>query len=80
MKKFKITIEQEIELPDNCTVVEGPAGLLIKFGDLYLSPNVDYFQSSKYSVEGMRFYTLDDEIEDMISGSISSEDIEITES
>ena len=79
MKKLRITITQELELPDECTIIEGPGGKLIKYGEAYLSPQIEFMQSNNYSETNMRFEELEENIRDFVSEALVYENEEINE-
>jgi len=79
MKKIRITIIQELELPDECVLVEGIETKLINLKNLYIAPTADFMQSDTYSKKEMKFTELDDEIMDMMYGALSLEKFEIEE-
>jgi len=79
MKKIKITITQELELPDECSIIEGPGGKLIKYGDAYLSPQMEFMQSNNYSETNMLFVELEEKIRDIVSEALVFEKEKISE-
>ena len=79
MKKIKITITQEIEVPDECSVVECAGGKRIKYGSLYLAPEIEYMQSYKHSDNAMHFEELDENMVDFIAEALVFEKEDINE-
>ena len=79
MKKIKITITQELELPDECSIIEAAGSKLIKQGNIYLNPEIEFMQSKIYSKEKMHFEELDENTADFIYGAIISEKKDIGE-
>jgi len=79
MKRFKITITQELELPDNCSVVEAAGVKLIKCGSLYFNPEMEFMQSDQFNEKEMHFVELEEEMADLIYGAMVLEKEEISE-
>ena len=79
MKKVKVTITQEFELPDEYSVIEGPGGKLIKCGETYLSPQLEFMQSNKFSEESMNFEELNEDMRDLIYETLISEIEDVSE-
>ncbi len=79
MKKIRITITREFELPDECAIVVGPEGKLIKYGNLYFNPEIEFMQSNQLSEKKMRFEELDEESADILYGAMVSDNDDISE-
>ena len=79
MKKIRFTITQELELPDECSIVEAAGGKIIQCGSLYFKPEMEYMQSDRFSKKEMRFVELDEETTDMIYGALILEKEDISE-
>ena len=79
MKKIKITITQELELPDECTIVEAGGSKVIKYGNVYLNPEIEFMQSKNYSEKKMQFEELEENMADLIYGALVSEIEDISE-
>jgi len=79
MKKFRITITQELELPDECSIVEAAGGKVIKCGSMYFNPEMEFMQADKFSQKEMRFVELEEEAAEMIYGALVSEKEDISE-
>ena len=73
MKKIRITITQELEVPDGCVVVKGAGSTLIKNGDVYLKPEIEWLQSTEYSNKEMKFQEADENTTDFIYGALAFE-------
>jgi len=73
MKKIKVTITQEFELPDHCSIVEGAGTKMIKYNNLYLHPSIEFRQSEKFPNKEMRFIELDEDTMDIIVGALALE-------
>jgi hypothetical protein len=71
MKKLLITLTHELEVPDHFELVMGPDGTLLKTGEKYLNPHIEYLQSVEFSPKQMTFLDLDESARDTIFGSIS---------
>jgi len=79
MKKYTITITQELELPDECSIVECAGVKLIKYGSIYLSPEIEYMQSSNYSDKKMQFDSIEENMAEIIYKSLVLEKCNISE-
>ena len=79
MKKIRITITQELELPDECAIIEAAGSKIIKHGEIYLNPEIEFMQSSNFSEKEMKFEELDEDIVDFVYGALVSEKKDISE-
>ena len=79
MKKIIITITQELELPDECTIVEAAGSKIIKYRNIYLTPEIEYMQSKEFSEKKMQYEELDEDMADFIYGALVYEKEEISE-
>ena len=79
MKKIRVTTTQTLELPDDTELVNGPDGILIKVGDNYLMPSIEYMQTKEFSEIEMEFHELDENLFDVIFSSVASEISDVTE-
>ena len=79
MKKIRITITQELEVPDGCVVVTGAGSSLIKNGGVYLKPEIEWLQSKEYSDKKMKFQEADEKMNDFILEALAFEKEDIGE-
>lgn len=79
MKKVVVTVTQKLEVPDQCELVLGPGGTLLKMNELYLSPSIEYSQANTFSPREMKFSELDEDVMDAILGAVVRETKEIRE-
>ena len=79
MKKYTVTITQELELPDECSLVESAGVTLIKCGSIYLNPEIEYMQSNNYSDKEMHFESIEENMADIIYNSLVFEKSDISE-
>jgi hypothetical protein len=75
--RIRIQASHVIEVPDDAEIVQGIGSQLIKVGDLYYIPEIEYKTSKNFNNKGMRFEELDDESCDFLLG-LKEENIEIT--
>ncbi len=79
MKKIRITITQELELPDECAIIEAAGSKLIKYGNIYLNPEMEFMQTDTFSEKKMRFEELDENMTEFIFSAMVSEKEDISE-
>jgi hypothetical protein len=62
-----------MNVPDGCVVVKGAGTSLIKNGDVYLKPEIEWLQSTEYSENEMKFQEADENTADFIYGALAYE-------
>jgi hypothetical protein len=75
--RIRIQASHVIEVPDDAEIIQGPGEQLIKVGELYFLPEIEYKTSANFSDSGMTFEELDDETCDFLLG-LKEEKIEIS--
>ena len=79
MKRVRITITQELEVPEPCELVKGPDGVLLKLNQLYLAPHIEFTQSRTFSEKEMTFHELDEATMDKLYAALVREVKDIRE-
>ena len=67
-----------LNLPEESEVVDGPSGAIIKTGDTYFSPEIEYVHTKQFNSKEMRFSEPDEDSSDVIYASLSRETLKIT--
>ena len=64
--RIRIQTSHVIEVSDDAEIVQGPGCQLIRVGELYYLPEIEYRTSTKFSSSGMTFEELDDETSEFL--------------
>ncbi len=79
MKRYRIQITHELELPDNCEVRTVAGESVLKIGDVLIHPTVDYLGAIATTSDTAHFTELGESDRDCIHAALASERTIITE-
>ncbi len=79
MKTLRITIVHELEVPDECEIVQRSGEKLLKLGEIHIQPDIEYMQSVHSKENGNVFQEMDGSAEDMIYDGMTYEKVDIIE-
>jgi hypothetical protein len=80
MKKFRIEIIQELEVPDDCTVSQSGVCPCLRFGGKWIAPQAEYLQvEAGPNTTTSRLLPLDEDLMDLLMPCLAKDNVTITE-
>ena len=78
MKRIRVVIEAEYELPDSVNIVDLPGGHAIDLGEFVVRPEIEFWQLEKSNSTSSQWVAISEPAHDLVVGAERQENVAIT--